>query len=158
MGAGAAVEAAARRAGLAPAARTELTPAGDAAAAKFTQQDNPRFKCETTSILFDWTFDGPVYRITQNRDNIVIEYGQLNLKRTVYMNMKQHPANVKPTRAGHSIGRWEGAEMLVVDTANFLPGLLNGPTPHSEQAARRRRFSLDPQTMELRAVGLSRIP
>ena len=40
-------------------AGTELTPAGDAAAAKFTQQDNPRFKCETTSIIFDWTFDGP---------------------------------------------------------------------------------------------------
>ena len=48
----------------------ELTEAGTAAAAKFTQQDNPRFKCETTSIVFDWTFDGPVNRITQNRDAI----------------------------------------------------------------------------------------
>ena len=66
----------------------ELTELGEKAAAAFTQADNPRFKCETTSILFDWTFDGPVNRITQNRDTIVIEYGQLNLKRTVYMNMK----------------------------------------------------------------------
>src|SRR5207302_761856 len=47
---------------------TELTDAGTAAAAKFQQQDNPRFHCETTSILFDWTFDGAVNRITQKKD------------------------------------------------------------------------------------------
>ena len=84
-------------------AGTELTPAGDAAAAKFTQQDNPRFKCETTSIIFDWTFDGPVNRIQQNRDQILIYYGQMNLRRTIHMNTKTHPPNVKPSRAGHSI-------------------------------------------------------
>jgi hypothetical protein len=61
-----------------------------------------------------------VNRITQNKDNIVIQYGQMGLKRTVYMNMKQHPANVKPSRAGHSIGHWEG-DVLVVDTVGFLP-------------------------------------
>ena len=67
MVAAGAVEAAAR-AGLAPMPEPKLTPEGDAAAAKFTQQDNPRFKCETTNIIFDWTFDGPVNRIQQNRD------------------------------------------------------------------------------------------
>ena len=106
----------------------ELTEAGTAAAAKFTATDNPRFKCETTSILFDWNFDGPVNRITQNKDTIVIQYGQMNLKRTVYMNMKTHPANVKPTRGGHSIGRWEG-DVLIVDTVGFLPGQLTAGTP-----------------------------
>ena len=99
----------------------ELTEAGTAAAAKFTAADNPRFKCETTSILFDWNFDGPVNRITQNKDTIVIQYGQMSLKRTVHMNMKTHPATIKPTRAGHSIGRWEG-DVLIVDTVGFLPG------------------------------------
>src|SRR5688572_27582273 len=94
---------------------TELTELGTSMAAAFTQADNPRFLCQTTSIIFDWTFDGPVNRITQNRDNIVIEYGQFNLKRTVHMNLKAHPANAKPSRAGHSIGRWDG-ETLVVDT------------------------------------------
>ena len=106
---------------------TELTDAGTEAAAKFQQQDNPRFHCETTSILFDWTFDGPVNRITQKKDAIEILYGQMGLKRTIYMNMKDHPATAKLTRAGHSIGRWEG-DTLVVDTARFLPGVLNGPS------------------------------
>ena len=106
----------------------EVTELGEKAAVAFKPEDNPRFKCETTSIIFDWTFDGPVNRITQNKDTIVIQYGQLNLKRTVYMNMTTHPANVKLTRAGHSIGRWDG-DTLVVDTVGFLPGVINGADP-----------------------------
>jgi hypothetical protein len=127
---------------------TELTELGTKEAAAFQQQDNPRFHCETTSIIFDWTFDGPVNRITQNKDTIVVEYGQLNLKRTVYMNMKAHPAGVKPTRAGHSIGRWDG-DTLVVDTVGFLPGVLNAPVRHSDKLHVVERFTLDPQTMKL---------
>jgi len=128
---------------------TELTEAGQQAAASFTNNDNPRFRCETTSIIFDWTFDGPVNRITQNKDTIVVQYGQLGLKRTIYMNMKEHPATAKPSRAGHSIGRWEG-DVLVVDTAGFLPGVLSGTVRNSDKLHVVERFSLDPKTMVLR--------
>jgi hypothetical protein len=127
---------------------TELTEAGTQAAASFTQKDNPRFRCETTSILFDWTFDGPVNRITQNKDTILIEYGQMGLKRTIHMNMKEHPAGVKPSRAGHSIGRWDN-DVLVVDTVAFLPGVLNAPVRNSDKLHVVERFSLDPNTMKL---------
>jgi hypothetical protein len=127
---------------------TELTPAGEQAAAKFTRDDNPRFRCETTSIVFDWTFDGPVNRITQNRDIIVIEYGQMDLRRTVHMNVKAHPANVKPSRAGHSIGRWEG-DVLVVDTVAFVPGVLAAPVRHGGKLHVVERFTLDPMTLKL---------
>jgi Family of unknown function (DUF6152) len=127
---------------------TELTDAGTQAVASFKQQDNPRFRCETTSIIFDWTFDGPVNRITQNKDTIELLYGQMGLKRTIYMNMKEHPASAKPTRAGHSIGRWDG-DVLVVDTARFLPGILNGSVPNSDKLHVVERFSLDSNTMKL---------
>ena len=127
---------------------TELTERGEKEAAAFTQKDNPRFRCETTNILFDWTFDGPVNRITQNADTIVIDYGQMNLRRTIYMNQKTHPNNVKPSRAGHSIGRWE-KDVLVVDTVGFAPGVLTGPVRHSDQLHVIERFSLDPKTMRL---------
>ena len=127
---------------------TELTPLGEKAAADFKREDNPRFRCETTSIIFDWTFDGPVDRITQNKDTIVLEYGQFGLKRTIYMNLKEHPNNVKPSRAGHSIGHWEG-DTLVVDTARFLPGFLNTPVHNSDQLHVVERFSLDPNKMAL---------
>jgi len=62
---------------------SELTELGQQAATKFAREDNPRFRCETTSIIFDWTFDGPVNRITQNKDSILLEYGQFGLKRTI---------------------------------------------------------------------------
>jgi hypothetical protein len=128
---------------------TELTEQGTQEAAAFRQrEDNPRFSCQTTSIIFDWTFDGPVNRITQNKDTIVIQYGQMNLKRTVYMNQKTHPAGVKPTRAGHSIGNWEN-DVLVVDTMGFAPGVLNAPVRNSDKLHVVERFSLDPKTMKL---------
>jgi len=127
---------------------TELTEAGEKAAASFARDDNPRFRCETTSIVFDWNFDGPVNRITQNKDTIVLQYGQLGLKRTIYMDLKTHPPNAKPSRAGHSIGRWEG-DVLVVDTTAFLPGVLNAPVRNSDKLHVVERFSLDPTTMAL---------
>ncbi len=127
---------------------SELTEAGTRAAADFKREDNPRFRCESTSIVFDWTFDGPVNRITQNKDNIVVEYGQFGLKRTIYTNMKDHPANIKPSRAGHSIGHWEG-DTLIVDTVGFLPGFLNTPVHNSDKLHVVERFSLDTNKMAL---------
>jgi hypothetical protein len=144
----------ARRGGGAPAGPrlyggTELTPAGEEAVAKFNaREDNPRFRCETTSIIFDWTFDGPVNRITQTKDTITILYGQMGLKRTVFMKMTEHPANIKPTRAGHSIGRWEG-DTLIVDTVGFLPGVLTGSVRNSDKLHVIERFTLDPKTAKL---------
>jgi hypothetical protein len=127
---------------------TELTEAGEKAAADFKREDNPRFHCETTSVIFDWTFDGPVDRISQNKDTIVLEYGQFGLKRTVYMNAKDHPAAVKPSRTGHSIGHWDG-DTLVVDTTAFLPGFLNAPVRNSDKLHVVERFSLDTAKMAL---------
>ena len=127
---------------------TELTEAGEKAAADFKREDTPRFKCETTSIVFDWTFDGPVDRITQNKDTIVLEYGQLGLKRTIYLSLKTHPNNIKLSRAGHSIGHWEG-DTLLVDTVGFLPGFLNTPVRNSDKLHVVERFSLDPVKMAL---------
>jgi len=138
-------------AGVAGRARVTYTPAGQAAADAFRggTTDNPRMRCETTSILFDWTFDGPVNRITQSGDAITLEYGQLGLARTIHMNMSEHPANIERTRAGHSIGRWEN-DVLVVDTVGFAPGFLNPPIANSEQLHVVERFTLDPNAMTLR--------
>ena len=127
---------------------TELTAAGEKAAGNFKREDNPRFRCETTSIVFDWTFDGPVNRITQNKDTIVLEYGQLGLKRTIFMNRKEQPPDVKPSRTGHSIGHWE-SDTLVVDTVGFLPGFVSTPVPNSDQLHVVERFVLDPNKMAL---------
>jgi hypothetical protein len=64
------------------------------------------------------------------------------------MNLKTHPANIKPSRAGHSIGRWEN-DVLIVDTVGFAPGVLTGSVRHSDKLHVVERFSLDPKTMAL---------
>jgi hypothetical protein len=123
-----------------------LTPAGKQAADAFetyNPQHNPRMRCETTSIIFDWTYDGAVNRITQTADTVTLEYGQLNFKRTIHLNMAQHPATIEPSRSGHSIGRWEN-DVLVVDTVGFAPGVLSPPVQHSDRLHVVERFSLDP--------------
>ena len=127
---------------------TALTAEGERAAAAFAREDNPRFRCETTSILFDWTFDGPVNRIEQTGETIVLRYGQMGLERTIHMNAAAPPANVAPSRAGYSVGRWEG-DVLVVETTAFVPGVLNAPVRHSDRLRVVERFSLDPATFKL---------
>jgi hypothetical protein len=129
--------------------RVTYTDAGRAAADAFRNAttDNPRMRCETTSILFDWTFDGPVNRITQSGDTITLQYGQLGFTRTIHMNA-EHPATIEPSRAGHSIGRWEN-DVLVVDTVGFAPGVLNPPIMNSEQLHVVERFTLEPNALTL---------
>jgi hypothetical protein len=64
------------------------------------------------------------------------------------MNLTEHPNNLKPSRAGHSIGRWEG-DTLVVDTVGILPGFLNTPVRNSDKLHVVERFSLDPNKLAL---------
>jgi hypothetical protein len=133
-----------------PAGRpvVELTEAGKSAMEKLVAIPRAVRACQTGSILSDWGGEG-VNRITQSGDTIKLQYGTLGLERTIYMKLATHPANVTPTRAGHSIGKWEG-DVLVVDTVGFLPGTLAGVTPHSAKLHTVERFSLDPATNMLK--------
>jgi len=129
----------------------KLTPAGQAAADALkavAPQDNPRSRCEITSVLFDWVFDGPINRITQAKDKITIEYGR-GLTRVVDMSATKHPTTITPSRAGHSIGRWDG-DTLVVDTVGFAPGSIAGAVPNSDKLHVVERFTLDPQKVALK--------
>jgi hypothetical protein len=140
-----------------PTPRTVYTPAGQEAADGFDMwsvDDNPRLSCQLTSILYDWTFDWPINRITQTTAQdaervIDIDFGLYNFKRRIYLDIDSHPANLTPDPFGHSIGKWEG-DTLVVDTVGFAAGVLAPPTRHSEQLHVVERFTLDAGTMALR--------
>jgi len=130
--------------------RVTFTEAGQAASdvvRAIPPSENLRSRCEITSILFDWVFDGPINRITQRGDTIAFEYGR-DLVRTVYMSMDEHPADITPSRSGHSIGHWEG-DTLVVDTVGFAPGVLGGNIAHTDGLHVVERFALDAETMSL---------
>jgi len=130
-----------------------LTEAGARAIERFdgASTDNPRLRCETTNILFDWAFESDVNRIVQEEDRITLLYGTLGFERTIHLDQTAHPDDLEPGRAGHSIGRWEGDE-LVVETVGFLPGILSADRriPHSGQMRVVERFTLDPEGPALR--------
>ena len=120
--------------------------AGRAAAANFeSDRDNPRFHCQPVSIIADWVFDQHINRIEQNDEFITLNYGFMNIVRTIHLNMDQHPDDIEPSRAGHSIGHWED-NTLVVDTIGFLPGYLDGRfgIKHSDQLHVTERFEFVP--------------
>jgi len=114
-------------------------------------EDNPRLRCEPTNILFDWTFEMDVNRIIQSETEIRLLYGSMGIERTIHLDMDEHPADIEPSVAGHSIGRWEN-DVLIVDTIGFAPGILSadGRIPHSDQLHVVERFTLDPERMALR--------
>ena len=130
-----------------------LTEAGARAIEGFdgASTDNPRLRCEPTNILFDWTFEADVNRIIQRDDAITLVYGSMGLERTIHLKESEHPDDLEPSLAGHSIGRWED-DVLVVDTVGFAPGILlaDGRVPHSDQLHVVERFSLDPERGALR--------
>jgi hypothetical protein len=51
----------------------------------------------------------------------IFDIGGPHTYRTVYMDGRTHPANVRPSYYGHSIGWWEG-DTLVIDTVGFNEG------------------------------------
>ena len=121
--------------------------------------DNPRLRCEPTSILFDWTFESDVNRIVQERDRIILRYGSMGLERTIHLSVAEHPPDVARSRAGHSIGRWDN-DVLVVDTVGFEPGILSadGRLPHSDRLHVVERFSLDASGRMLRREWMAEDP
>jgi hypothetical protein len=126
-----------------------LTEAGKRALVGFdpsSPKHNPRLRCEPTNILFDWTFDTLVNRITQTDESITLKYGFMELERKIHLKLDKHPPNLVPSVAGHSIGRWEG-DVLVVDTIGFAPGVLlaDSHTLHSDRLHVVERFTLDPK-------------
>jgi hypothetical protein len=130
-----------------------LTEAGRKAIEGFdgASTDNPRLRCEPTNILFDWAFETDVNRIEQTADKVTLRYGSMGLVRTIHLNLDAHPRGIAPSRAGHSIGRWEG-DTLVVDTIGFEPGILlaDGRVPHSSELHVVERFTLDADGRALR--------
>lgn len=95
--------------------RTEL-------ATKFMTTSGPalaanRLKCIPQGAPFLMALSVPI-EIAVNRDTVIldIDFGD-DTQRVVHLGAT-HPAGLKPTPLGHSVGRWEGTT-LVVDTTGF---------------------------------------
>ena len=56
--------------------------------------------------------------IAQRPNRVVMLYEMNNTFHVIFTDGREHPKDVEPTWAGHSIGHWEG-DTLVVDTVGF---------------------------------------
>jgi hypothetical protein len=76
---------------------------------------------------------------------IVIKHEYYDMVRIIFMDGRMHPGpDVPHSKAGHSIGHWEGAD-LVVDTTHIASGtMLNNGFNHSEGMHVVERFRVSP--------------
>ncbi len=140
-----------------PRPQAVYTARGQQAADAFdsrSPEDNPWFACKPTSFIRDWTADWPINRFEQktlaNGEKVIdITYGLYNFNRRIHVAMTEHPDDLVPGYAGHSIGTWEG-NTLTVDTIGFTEGVLSPPTRSSEQMHIVERFTLNTEDMSLR--------
>jgi hypothetical protein len=85
-------------------------------------------------------------------DEVVLHFENSgdNVFRTIHMN-SEHPADVQPSRHGHSTGRWDG-DTLVIDTIAYEPNPsgLGGSVPSSAGKHTVERLTLTEDHLRLR--------
>lgn len=98
--------------------------------------------CQPPSIVY--SVQGPFpFEIDQTRDLIVFRYEYYDQVRLIFLDGRGHPpANAPHTKMGHSIGHWEGDE-LVVDTTHIAPSTItNNGLDHSANIHMVERYKL----------------
>jgi hypothetical protein len=88
---------------------------------KLTETNDKVYKCSPPGMPYIYLQLFPM-QIVQTRTEIIEFFEYDHTVRHIYMDGRKHPAGLKPSYNGHSIGRWED-ETLVVDTIG-----LNGKT------------------------------
>ncbi|MES2603353.1 MAG: DUF6152 family protein [Pseudomonadota bacterium] len=106
---------------------------------KFTLADSGQVKCLPVSAPM-LTMYPVVMVLERSSDHVDIKSEWLGAQRIVYTDGRMHPALDERFPQGHSIGHWEGAE-LVVDTTNFTDQETGG-IPSGGQRHLTERFTL----------------
>ena len=102
-----------------------LTEKGRAALAAITS-GGPAVTVGCTALPIPMLMQVPPLRTIELGDDrvlIKIDADGVDVTRIVRLDLADHPANVEPSLLGHSIGKWEGAT-LVIDTVAFTPHIL----------------------------------
>lgn len=102
-----------------------MTEAGKAAVAKYDPfKDDPAFRCDPVAVRRVWGAPGTPLSITREANRIILRHEWMDVRRTVFLDQREHPKNGPRTSLGHSIGHFEG-DTLVIETGNYSAGVLN---------------------------------
>jgi hypothetical protein len=80
-------------------------------------------------------------QFTQTEDQISLYYSEWTARRTIYLDGRQPPADLEPSRLGFSVGHYEG-ETLVVETIGVSADHSNAGFGHSAQLTSVERYFL----------------
>jgi hypothetical protein len=117
-----------------------------------TEANDPTILCAPYGLVRQAANPLPL-AIRRDGENLVIDYEEWGQSRTIYMDGRGHPPNPAPTRLGHSIGRYEGAA-LVVETVGLEPDIyysFQSGGSYSAQTTVVERYTLhdDPRRLVL---------
>jgi hypothetical protein len=108
--------------------------------------------CQPPSIVY--SVQGPFpFEVEQTRDALIFRYEYYDQVRVIFMDGRGHPGPDYPhTKMGHSIGHWEGDE-LVVDTTHIAPSTItNNGLDHSAGIHMVERYKLGADGRRLMAT------
>lgn len=108
--------------------------------------------CLPPSIVY--AIQGPFpFEVHQTPELIVFKYEYFDQVRLIHMDGRDHPpADAPHSKMGHSIGSWEGDE-LVVDTTHIAPSTItNNGLDHSDKIHMVERYRLSPDGNRLIAI------
>jgi hypothetical protein len=122
----------------------KVKPAALAKAAKWKPEDEMTISrtCAAPSIVY--SIQGPFpFEIYQTPQMIVFKYEYFDQVRLIFMDGRKHPpADAPHSKVGHSIGHWEGNE-LVIDTTHLAPATItNNGLDHSDKIHMVERYKL----------------
>jgi len=132
----------------------KIKPDALAAALKWKPEDEMTVArtCAAPSIVY--TIQGPFpFEIYQTPTLIVFRYEYFDQVRLIFMDGRPHPpANAPHSKTGHSIGHWEGDE-LVIDTTHLEPATItNNGLNHSDKLHMVERYKLSADHKTLMAT------
>jgi hypothetical protein len=108
--------------------------------------------CVPPSIVY--SVQGPFpFEIEQSRDALIFRYEYYDQVRVIWMDGRRHPGPDWPhTKMGHSIGHWEGDE-LVIDTDHIAASTItNNGLDHTDAIHMVERYKLSPDGKSLLAT------
>ena len=113
--------------------------------------DDPSLRCSPVSIARLWGHGSPM-EIREEEDVVLIRHEFMDTRRTVHLDMSEHPRDLAHGMLGHSIGWYEG-DTLVIDTVGYEAGVLYQfpGLPHSTSLHTVERLtpSADGQVIEV---------
>jgi hypothetical protein len=108
--------------------------------------------CAAQSMIY--SIQGPFpFEVYQTPTLIVFKYEYFDQVREIFLDGRGHPpADAPHSKTGHSIGHWEGDE-LVIDTTHLEPATItNNGLDHSDKVHMVERYKLSPDHKTLMAT------